>query len=800
MRDGRMTVPRLIVVAGGMLAWGAWGAWAQWGALAQSATSAVAEGVQETGVGVPGEVDFSCLECEHGCAYAKQMMGRFGRGLALLDRPEGSGGLVQNATPEDALTDLLHYNLDIQINPTAQTIVGANELTLVSKAGGLTQFTFRLQNNFTIPSILVDGAPAPWTRLDSVRVRVDLGRAYAMDEPFLVRVSYSGVPLNNGFDSIQFSTHGVAPIVSTLSETDFAYTWCPVKDDNRDKATADLRFAVPTGQTVASNGLLQSVTDLGGGWSQWYWKTQEQTATYLFSFAVTNYTRFSGSYVHPTGTMPLEFFIYPENDTTGNRNAWLATSQMLATYAPLFGLYPFLNEKYGVYQFPFGGGMEHQTMTGQGTFNESVTAHELSHQWWGDNVTAAFWNDIWLNEGFATYAEALWLENKPGSTGTPALHAAMAARRPASVNGTVYKFEPLNTADLATIFSTSFSYRKPGWALHMLRHVVGDTTFFDILAAYRANFQGKGATSEDFRATAEAVAGRDLSWFFTQWIYQPGAPAYQSAWRTFVVNGKSFVELYLKQAQSAAFPIFTMPVDIVSTVAGVPVTTVIWNNAAAEHFVFPVGAAPTLVRVDPTPWILATSNTATTFVQGPPKVVEVSPAPGSESLAAVVGAISVWFSKDVTAQPGRFTLTGASVGPVPFTMLYDPASLRATLIPLSPLGADLYTLTVLDTLTDVASAKPLDGEVAGPTDPASLPSGDGLPGGSLSVRFTIAPPPCPGDATGDGIVNFTDITAVLSNWGSAGPSPLAGDADSDGVVNFQDITAVLSNWGALCGG
>lgn len=748
-----------------------------------------------------GEVgDDSCFECEHGCAHAKQMMGRFGRGLPLLDRPAGPGGVAQNATPEDLLTDLLHYDLAIQINPTAQTIVGVNELTLLSKAEGLTQFTFRLQNNYSIPSVLVDGATASWTRLDSIRVRVDLGRAYAMDEEFRVTVSYSGVPINNGFDAILFSTHAGASIVSTLSETDFAYTWFPVKDDNRDKATADLRFTVPTGQTVASNGLLQGVTDLGGGWSQWYWKTQELTATYLFSFAVTNYTRFSSSFVHANGTMPLEFFIYPENDTTGNRNAWLATGQMLATYAPLFGPYPFLNEKYGVYQFPFGGGMEHQTMTGQGTFNESVTAHELAHQWWGDNVTAAFWNDIWLNEGFATYTEALWFENKPGSTGAPALHAAMAARRPASVNGTVYKFEPLNSADLATIFSTSFSYRKPSWVLHMLRHVVGDQTFFDILAAYRATFQGKGATSEDFRATAEAVAGQDLSWFFTQWIYQPGAPAYQSAWRTFAVNGKSFVELYLKQVQSTQFPIFTMPVDIVSTVAGSPVTNIVWNNAAAEHFVFPVSAAPTLVRVDPTPWILATSNTTTTFVQGPPKVVEVSPAPGAELQISQMGDISVWFSKDVAAQPARFTLTGASTGTIPFTMLYDSASLLATLTPLSPLGADVYTLTVLDTLTDVASAKALDGEVNSATDPASLPSGDGLPGGSLSVEFRVAPPACTGDASGDGIVNFTDITAVLSNWGGAGPAPQPGDADGDGVVNFQDITAALSNWGAVCGG
>src|SRR5262249_15754047 len=154
------------------------------------------------------------------------------------------------------------------------------------------------------------------------------------------------------------------------------------------------------------------------------WLTNYKTAPYLWFFSSTNYNQWSRTYTYQlpgggTGTMPVEFSIYPASDTAANRAAWEKVVDMLGVFSQLFGEYPFVGEKYGIYQFPFAGGMEHQTYTGQGTFVEYVTAHELGHQWWGDNVTCRTWNHIWLNEGFATYCEALWEEFKPGSTGQP---------------------------------------------------------------------------------------------------------------------------------------------------------------------------------------------------------------------------------------------------------------------------------------------------------------------------------------------------------------------------------------------
>ena len=627
-------------------------------------------------------------------------------------------------------TDVLRYSLELEPLFSNENIVGTNLMQVESKVADLTSFTFRIGDTFVLSRLELDGRPVTFTRLDSATVRANFDRPYAAGEVFQLFVAYSGSTTpGQGFGSINFRTRSSGALEAwTLSEPWFAYTWWPAKDINEDKAIVDMAVIVPTGLSAASNGLLQSVNPMPGGRNRYHWSSQYPITPYLVSFNVSNYNTWTQSYSGTGQTMPVQFFVYPEHDTSGNRAGWNASVQMITTFATRFGEYPFLSEKYGIVEFGFGGGMEHQTITGQGGFGESLTAHELAHQWWGDMITCRFWEDIWLNEGFATYAEALWLEAKPGSSGLPALKAAMQARKPSSVNGTVYCYD---SGNVSAIFNSNFSYRKGSWVLHQLRHIVGDSTFFAILAEWRERHQYGAATTEDFIAASEFVYGGPLRWFFDPWIYERGALAYRWGNQIVTVSGRKYLVVHLRQVQSATYPRFTMPVDLRFTVLGEQITRSLWNFAELQHYVVPIANTATAPLIDPDGWLLTTSVTTEAYSPGPPKIVTVLPPPGPGA-DSDFSKIKVTFHTPVVASKSDFKITSHG-RPMPFVYTYDAPNCTAILT----LGVDILpsavVLTVFDTVRAIDSGMILDGEMA---PGAVLPSGDGLPGGNAVFSYT----------------------------------------------------------------
>ena len=713
------------------------------------------------------EVEFCDEPVIFGCGKAQAMAAR----SLAQDVSEPIPGLRE--AMDD--TDVLHHTLDIEISnllPASDTctITGSNATLVESKSPALTQYTFRLRNQYTITSIVESdefgGNPVNITgnlTTPSTTTRVvTLNGTYAVGERFILTISYTGGSVSRGFGSIDVGTHGGGtPVVATLSEAYYAYTWWPCKDgdtfvpgDNSDKFTMDFYLTTPNSYVVPSNGLqMGAPVNLGGGRLKYHWHTDYPTSTYLVSFAATNYNTWSQTYNYPGGSMPVEFFLYPGSDTPGNRAAWEKCIDMLGVFRDVFGEYPFINEKYGHYQFNFGGGMEHQTMTGLGTVNESVVAHELGHQWWGDMITCKNWNSIYLNEGFATYSECLWAERKTGTPNFAAYKAAVLGEKPGSVGGTVYVSDA-GTADMNTIFSGTNSYSKGCWVLHMLRGVVGDAAFFEILADYRAAYEFSSATAQEFAALASSSSGQDLSTFFDQWVMKPGAPTYQYGWQSANVNGQNYLLAHINQIHTdAGYPrVFEMPVPLHLTIGGSPQIVTVINDGngvnenpqldeGAEWFVVPVSGVVTALAFDPDEWILRlAAPSSVAYVPGPPKVVQTVPPPGG----SVAGSpnprqLSVWFHTPVNTANGHYSLVGDVNGPQSVSIVSGANVNPVVINTAAPLPADIYTLTVTTGVTAANSGLALDGEVADPMDPASLPSGDGTVGGNAAIRFEVTP-------------------------------------------------------------
>jgi hypothetical protein len=302
--------------------------------------------------------------------------------------------------------------------------------------------------------------------------------------------------------------------------------------------------------------------------------------------------------------MPVTVWSYPEDAAPALALAD-ASLVILQRFAALFGEYPFLQEKYGYVQFPFGGGMEHQTVTSAGNWSLGLGVHETAHQWFGDAITCRDFGDIWLNEGFATSVEALWDEAEGG----PAAYQANLRENRYYGPGTVWVPEA-ETADLGRIFDLNLSYNKASWILHMLRGELGDDAFFRILRTYAQDSRHAygTATTEDFRGIAAAESGRNLSRFFAQWVYQPYFPAYLYDYTSTPRAGGWDVHLEIEQLQPHV--VYEMPVQVrIQTASGAEDYSV-RDSVALQHFDLHVASAPTAVQLDPEGWILHTAEPA----------------------------------------------------------------------------------------------------------------------------------------------------------------------------------------------
>ncbi len=504
--------------------------------------------------------------------------------------------------------DALYYDIHLDIDEVNRWVVGEVTMQARGREDAFATPTINLHSSMTVDSVKSSGQSVIWSHGGNF-LYVTLNAPVNTGETFDLTIWYQGRPTTGGLMGFSFSDYNGSPVISTLSEPYMAQSWWPCKDTPSDKAdSVDVRVTVNSNLYAASNGILRDSVDNGNGTTTYWWHESYPITTYLVSLAIADYARFDRWYHPGTGevdSMPVRFYSYPELLATA-RSSWPVTVDQIAFFSELWGEYPFLNEKYGMAHFNWGGAMEHQTVTstmhGDFGFDQYLIAHELAHQWWGNLITCRNWHHIWLNEGFASYSEALWAEHRYGVSSYHAYMSSMAYY----YDGTIYCQD---TTDVWEIFSSRV-YDKGAWVLHMLRGIVGDSSFFDILRTYYSHpdHQHQDAVTEDFQAICEHVSGMDLTAFFQDWIYGEFYPRYRMSWTVVPHDYDNFydVHVHIRQTQSSTPQVFSMPITLVFNGVGGTPTHRVWNNERTQDYRFVSSQVPTSISFDPQNWILKT--------------------------------------------------------------------------------------------------------------------------------------------------------------------------------------------------
>jgi aminopeptidase N len=538
-------------------------------------------------------------------------------------------GLLQ--APERQATnnyDLVYQRMDWEVNPNVNYITG-NVISHFKPTENLSDLEFDLSTDLIVNSVTYHGLPAQFSQIAGDILRITLPIEVAAMQLDSVSVNYEGTPPNTGLGSFVQSTHNESPIIWTLSEPYGAKDWWPCKQNLQDKVDSiDVFVTTPQAYKAVSNGLLVSEINEGSN-TVFHWKHRYPIATYLICMAVTDYEVYTNLVPFDNHTVEVVNYVYPEDFATAQSVTPDVVAQM-QLYASLFGDYPFKLEKYGHAQMGWGGGMEHQTITFMGGWNYELMAHELAHHWFGDKVTCGSWEDIWLNEGFATYLSGLCYEFL-----LPQYWMSFKEQRIANVvsqpDGSVLCGD---TSDIGRIFSGRLSYAKGAMVLHMMRWVIGDSAFF---AATRNYLTDAGnayafARTPELKAHMEAASGQNLSWYFDDWFTGEGYPSYTVDWQQ-TPNG--MVSLIVNQSQShSSVDFFELPIPI--RFSNQSQDTIIRFNHTFSGQVFTTQLPFEVndVVFDPELRIISANNTITSISENPKfERIEILPNPVSESFS-----------------------------------------------------------------------------------------------------------------------------------------------------------------------
>jgi aminopeptidase N len=496
--------------------------------------------------------------------------------------------------------DVLHYDVSLSFVP-ALAYEARARLDVRTLAEGVAQ----VRLDFDGPHVdrVSESGERLAFRSEEGRLLVDLGRPRAKGEIVPLLVEYHGRPDGKGLRAGR-NRHGHETVFADNWPRN-ARRWIPSIDHPSDKATFDLTVTAEERFEVVAPGRLVSTRSLHDGRRETRWSAGVPIPTYGM---VIGLAEFQVTHMGAADGVPISAWVYPEDAAAAARK--LARSALvLERFSDLVAPYPYeklahvqSSTAFGATEYPSAVFYAERQFDG-GSESDGIVAHELAHQWWGNSVTPADWDDVWLSEGFATYFHGLFLE---GLGGAAALreHMARAAEkvREASAQAPRAVVEP-EVDDPAARLS-AFTYDKGAWVLHMLRRVLGDEAFFTGLRRYYSAHAGGNATTDDLRFALEAASGRDLGAFFRQWLFRPGLPELRLEWRWDEAGGEAVVDLVQVQAGGP----FELDLELLLRGAGKAERRRVALRRSQESFRLRLPFAPEAIEADPDGWLLATTT------------------------------------------------------------------------------------------------------------------------------------------------------------------------------------------------
>lgn len=444
----------------------------------------------------------------------------------LEHRKKSISNVQQFSAANGSNIDVIQYRAHWFLNPESDSIRGKVAIVFRPASQPVSQTSLDFASNMVVESVRFRNIPVQFSFSGASTLNLNFGNQQLNPgniDSLVIR--YRGKPNSTGLGSFNRYQHAGTWLIYTLSEPYGAKDWWPCKQSLSDKAdSTDITLYTPSAYTAVSNGLLLEEGQ-ANGIKTLRWRHKYPIATYLIAIASTNYEFFRHKAILASGdTLPVDNYCYPENKAQWE-NEMLAVTHMIEDYDSLFSPYPFPSEKYGHTQFAFGGGMEHQTNSFMQNTDFGLQAHEVAHQWFGNKITCHSWEDIWLNEGFATYLAAMEYV-KAGFSNWPQEAGQWIGYITAAPGGSVFCND---TNDVFRIFDGRLSYAKGAMLLHMLRWKTGDQAFWQGIRNYIGNtpLAYGFARTADFKSYMEGSYGQSLTGFFNDWYKGEGHPNVQ---------------------------------------------------------------------------------------------------------------------------------------------------------------------------------------------------------------------------------------------------------------------------------